>query len=197
MALPLTWPRRARNPDSGVVFGFFGGFRGEKGAGILAKAIPIFAQQYPEVRFIVHAPPGQSDPTLVRILERTKQVELIQRNFTDKETYFASLSRAACLLLAYDPEEYAIRTSGIFLEALGLGRLIVTTSGTWMETELKQYPGAGIIMPHFTARDLGDALREARQRMFDGTACSMMRKDVVSENSQGSFCSQLLRLMEQ
>jgi glycosyltransferase involved in cell wall biosynthesis len=129
--MPVRWPAVGALgvPEPGVVFGFFGGLRREKGAQLLAPAIASFAGRYPDARFIVHAPPG-SDRDAVRALELVPRVELIRKSFARKSDYFSCIGRARWILLPYDPEPYAERTSGIFIEALGLGVPVVITAGT-------------------------------------------------------------------
>jgi glycosyltransferase involved in cell wall biosynthesis len=133
---------------SGAVFGFFGGFRREKGAQLLAEAIPIFAARHQDVHFIIHAPTSESDPVATRALEHLPRVEIIRKSFDSKDGYFAAFSRARCVLLPYDPAKYAVRTSGILFEALGLGRLI-PPDHTWLAAELRKAQAQGFVMANF------------------------------------------------
>jgi glycosyltransferase involved in cell wall biosynthesis len=199
MPVPVRWPDRARvgAPERSVMFGFFGGLRREKGAELLAPAIASLAARYPDARFIVHAPRGQADPAIVRSLEALPQVELIRRSFTHKAHYFACLKRARWILLPYDPEPYALRTSGVFLEALGLGVPVVVTAGTWMAGELQSRDARGLTMADYSASALFDCLVEARHSMLAADdAPPMLDRDVIAEHSAAHFCSAMLHLMQ-
>jgi glycosyltransferase involved in cell wall biosynthesis len=197
MPVPVRWPTGASlgAPDPGVVFGFFGGLRREKGALLLAPAIAAFTSRYPGARFIVHAPPG-SDRDAVTSLRHLPQVELIGRSFARKADYFALVARARWILLPYDPEPYALRTSGIFIEALGLGIPVVVTPGTWMASEFRARGSPGLIMPDFSAAALAKCLEEARRAMLR-TNPAAPRPDhaVIAEHSSANFCNSILRLM--
>src|SRR5664279_1061037 len=124
------------------------------------------ASRYPEARFIVHAPPG-SDRDAVRALRRLPQVELIGKGFARKAEYFAAVARARWILLPYDPQPYEVRTSGIFIEALGLGIPVVVTPGTWMAAELRAHGGRGLVMAGYRADALTQCLEQAREMMLE------------------------------
>jgi glycosyltransferase involved in cell wall biosynthesis len=198
MPVPVRWPRHAIGPpDPGIVFGFFGGLRAEKGADILAAAVRTFAESYPDARFIIQAPPEESDAEIVATLSRLPRVELIPKSFTRKDAYFRSLGRAGWILLPYDPERYAIRTSGIFLEALGLGIPVVVTAGTWMARELQSSGARGVVMPAYTAPALHDCLEQARARMLAGRdEARIGDRPLIAEHSAATFCASIVRLME-
>lgn len=197
MPLPIRWPAMLSEsaPFSAPSFGFFGGLRNEKGASLLAAAIPRFAARYPDTRFIVHAPEWESDKAAIDVLRRVPSVELLSQNFRAKEDYFAALRRSACILLAYSPAAYALRTSGIFLEAIGLGQLVVTTAGSWMASELEQRPDVtGYIMAAFTVDALLDALERARRGMSEQPFIARPRLRIIEQNSPAAFCTALERL---
>ncbi len=194
--VPVRWPSASLGaPDPGVVFGFFGGLRRDKGALLLAPAIAAFTSRYPDARFIVHAPP-ESDREAVAALRLLPQVELNRRSFARKTNYFAHLARARCILLPYDPGPYALRTSGIFLEAVGLGIPVVVTAGTWMASELQARGSRGFLMKDFSAAALSDCLEEARQAMLrTNPAAPQPDHAMIEEHRPANFCNAILRLM--
>lgn len=196
LPLPTRWPDLSSPilPDPGVAFGFFGGLRAEKGASIIGHAIPEFVACYPDSRFLVHAPPLETDSSVISDLERLPQVELIQRNFETKEDYFKQFTRASCILLPYDPNEYAYRTSGILIEALGLGRLIITTKESWLSAEADRRGGNVIHMTSFTCDALFAALEAAHSFLKVNPLKPKINRDIISENSPAAFCSALVRL---
>jgi hypothetical protein len=198
LPLPIRWPDLNRSvlPDAGIVFGFFGGLRREKGASIIAQAIPAFAAEYPDTRFLVHAPRGESDSSAVSALAAVPQVELIRDNFAQKADYLQQFTRASCILLPYDPIEYAYRTSGILIEALGLGRLIVATKDCWLYAEAKRRGGTVIAMTDFTPTALLLSLRTARDYLTNQAIKTEINRDIIKENSPAAFCSALIQLAD-
>lgn len=52
----------------------------------------------------------------------------------DTEAYYRLLAAADIVLIPYDPERYHARSSGILVQAQCAGKVVVTSSGTWMET---------------------------------------------------------------
>lgn len=53
--------------------------------------------------------------------------------------YLSWMHTADLVALPYDPNVYAARTSGIFVEAITAGRMPLTTAGTWMAHELMRH----------------------------------------------------------
>jgi hypothetical protein len=197
MPVPVRWPAHGAlgAPERGIVFGFFGGLRREKGALLVAPAIAACANRYPEARFIVHAPPG-SDREAVRALRRLPQVELIAKSFVRKAEYFAAVARARWILLPYDPQPYEVRTSGILIEALGLGVPVIVSPGTWLAAELRARGGRGLVMADYSADALAACLAQAGQAMLE-TRSMTPQPDVamIAEHSPTNFCAAILRLM--
>jgi glycosyltransferase involved in cell wall biosynthesis len=194
MPLPLRWPDHVDLPAGpNPVFGFYGGLRNEKGARILAETIPVFIRQYPDTHFIVHAPKFESDEIAVCQLSNLSQVELIRSSFPRKSDYFAQMCRAHFVLLPYDPGPYAVRTSGIVLEALGLGRGVITTDGSWLAHELLKFSGAGVTMQSFSANALYNCLERAREMIASRSWKIDVNHEIMGHHNTAAFCDTLAR----
>jgi glycosyltransferase involved in cell wall biosynthesis len=197
--LPLAtrWPNldRIRAPEPGVVFGFFGGLRTEKGASLIARAVPEFAALHPDTKFLVHAPKAESDPSVVEALESVPQAQLICHNFSRKIDYLNEFARANCILCPYDPVAYAFRPSVVLLEALALGRLIITTRNSWCYTEVERHGGKLIPMSNFTSDALLSSLTEAHGLLRTQPIKPKINRQVVAENSPAAFCRALMQLV--
>jgi hypothetical protein len=193
----LRWPNldQIRMPEAGVVFGFFGGLRVEKGASLIARAVPEFAALHPDTRFLVHAPKAESEPSVVEALESVSRVELIRRNFSRKSDYFNEFARANCILVPYDPVEYACQPSGILLEALALDRLIITTRGSCCYTEAERHGGKLVPMSSFTSDALLSSLTEAHGLLCTQPIKPRINKEVIAENSPAAFCRAFMQLV--
>jgi len=199
LPMPVRWPNHVRVAPltSGPVFGFYGGLRPEKGSRILAEAVSSFLRRYPDAQFIVHAPrlPG-CDEIAAQQLSHLSQVELIRSDFRDKDAYFSQFCRAHFVLLPYDPAAYALRTSGILIEAIGLGRRVITTDGTWMANQLHKRPAAGVMMASYSAQALYDCLEVARDVVMEQPWIFDLDHEVMSSNAPSAYCAALLRAVE-
>lgn len=195
--VPIGWAgyEHSAAPEA-ETFGFFGGLREEKGARLLAPAFAEFSTRYPEARLIVQAPAGQSDDSAVRALQAVPGVTLIRSAFAGRARYFAALRRARWIVLPYDPAPYRMRTSGVFIEAIGLGIPVIVPAGTWMEDELRSRGVPGLVMPAYNAGALSEALAEARSAMqATGPAPPVPNTAVIAQYSAAAFCTEVRRLM--
>ena len=65
---------------------------------------------------------------------------LIFTDYTIDRTKFSELMlNVDLILLPYDSKEYSIKSSGIFVESIFSGNIVLTTENTWMAYELKKY----------------------------------------------------------
>lgn len=196
MPLPVLWPDDYVNdvlPGSGIVFGFYGGLRMEKGSRILSDAVLPFMDRHPDTKFIVQAPHLETDEIALRQLSINPRIEIIRTKFKTRNEYFSQLCRSHFILLPYDPCDYAGRTSTIFIEALGLGRPVITTDATWMAHQLRQRPtAAGLIMQSYSAAALYDCLEAAREAVMTGSWDFEFDRKIISDNSASAFCAALV-----
>jgi hypothetical protein len=72
------------------------------------------------------------------LLPDHSQIHLIPAEISRAE-YVQWMRQSNLILLPYSSIDYVHRTSGIFVEAVSLGALPVTTQGTWMAHELKKF----------------------------------------------------------
>lgn len=63
------------------------------------------------------------------------------------EEYANLLDRADAILLPYRIENYHSQTSGVFAEALAKGKPIITSRGTWMAAQVKQFKCGALFAP--------------------------------------------------
>jgi glycosyltransferase involved in cell wall biosynthesis len=198
LPLPVRWPNRRDThlTEPGVVFGFFGGLRPEKGSAIIAQTIPAFAARHPDTKFIIHAPPSGSDFPAAAALARVPQVELLQQTFAEKSDYFEQFVRANCILLPYDAVQYQHRTSAILIEAIGLGRPVITTKDSWLQVEAERRGGKVFAMNDFSSGALFDSLGAAREYLGTRRAEPSLKRDVIDECSPSAFCSAIVQLAD-
>jgi glycosyltransferase involved in cell wall biosynthesis len=68
----------------------------------------------------------------------SKNVELIDCSLTELE-YFQILNNSDIILLPYNSLSYYAQTSGIFTEALSMGKPVIVTKNTWMSIQLEKF----------------------------------------------------------
>jgi glycosyltransferase involved in cell wall biosynthesis len=106
--------------------------------------------------------------------------------------YYALLKRASVVLLPYLQHCYHSQTSGIFAEALALGKPVVVPRGTWMARQLRGY-GAGLTFVAGDPWSLSGAVVEAVDRVAELSAQARDRAAAwTRRHSAASFWEALL-----
>jgi len=197
LPVPLRWldVRDAAITPLHPAFGFFGGLRLEKGAGLLADALPGFAALHKDVRFVIHAPPEESDEAASRSISQAPGVSLLRTTFKDKRDYFKKILSVGCVLLPYDPASYAMRASGVLLEALAFGRMVITTKGTWLEEQVHKWRANSFVMSKFSADELTQCMAQARIALLSSVEAPHFDHEVVSKNNSDSFSAAVMSLV--
>lgn len=88
------------------------------------------------------------------------QVTLIAGT-VDNDAYAALLHQADILLLPYAPEFYGWASSGIFSEAMSLGKVMVVTERTWPAQQLEKFGAGGVTFKNCDAASIADAIGRA------------------------------------
>lgn len=78
-------------------------------------------------------------------LERLGNCRLFDKQFDDAE-YEAFVRRSDVMLIPYLTDNYHVQTSGIYAEAVSLGKPTVVSMGTWMADQVRRH-GGGIAVP--------------------------------------------------
>lgn len=86
----------------------------------------------------------------------SRNVSFIKSALSSEE-YRQLLESVDVVLLPYWHDVYNARTSGIFLEAIAAGKVIIATEDTWMADELSKY-GAGLLTGDQDPRSLASAI---------------------------------------
>ena len=123
----------------GLVVGILGSSRSYKGSLDAVKALVELenghADLASDLTLLLHAF-GEQKKEIIEAAAALKTIKLILRTEPlSKEEYDADLIRTDLFLLNYDPSMYARNTSGIFLEAMCLGKDAIVSRGTWMAYE--------------------------------------------------------------
>lgn len=166
--------RRARRAaDAPVAFGYFGEAREEKGfllmPDIVEKAIERFGAD--KVRFLIQvstAPVNDTQPIkdararLVDLARRPANAGAIKLHdeFSDMASYYGAMAGCDVILIPYSQKAYAVRGSGVTLEAFHLGCPVVVTDGTDMATT---FAGEACVVAPYTANGFVERCGELLQ----------------------------------
>lgn len=176
---------------------YLGSARTEKGFPFVVEAIEKYlaTETRQDVCFTLQITPQILGYTydIAQAVKRLKsnsdtRLNLIE-NLQTKAEYQSSVLKSDVLLLCYDKERYAVRSSGIVLEALTNGKNIISTKGTF---------------PHFIAGEAGigidtidDFIRgvttiaDNRERYEE--LAKLRSADILNGNSSTAFCDELTR----
>ena len=163
-----TAPKSALLPAHGldglrqVCFATLGNPRVDKGFLDVLAAVTIIAASPDAKRFryVIQAnDPGYGiEPTLGTFIDHAPDGTCFITSLMDPETYFATLFSADIVVLPYWVSVYEGRTSGVFVEAVSAGKVVICSAGTWMADELHSW-GAGVICEERNPQSLAAAMR--------------------------------------
>ncbi len=117
------------------VIGYLGNSRKEKGLKHLLMAFGAIQYEYKAyIQFDLFSSYNhreKKNKELINSIDLNKNIHIVSGYLSD-EKYFQLFNKIDIILLPYQPEEYRLRSSGIFSEAIGLGKIIVTHRDTLM-----------------------------------------------------------------
>ncbi len=173
--LPIPYVKKNRvcseKKKSGTLVSYLGEARVEKGFHLLPLAIEcvLSMQNFKNVHFLIQVISHEHNDELLIKKTKTKlrllsknhdNIQLIERSLTGEE-YQDFLSNSDILLLPYSQKAYQSRTSGIFAEGMGLGKLMVVPEKTWMHKQILQYGGIAMEFESENSSSLADAIRNS------------------------------------
>jgi glycosyltransferase involved in cell wall biosynthesis len=156
----------ARPPGAPLRFVSLGNARDEKGYVEILDAIRLLraSGELDGLEFVLQsndATPDVQAAIDAFSLECPANVTLLRESLSP-EQYTAQLMAADAVLVPYWREIYRDRTSGVFLESLAAGKVVVATSDTWMSDELERY-GAGVLVDDHDPGAIAAAIRTVRR----------------------------------
>ncbi len=194
--LAVTWEPSALGPRATErpTVAFVGGLRDEKGFAQLSDAIERVTG---DVRWRAQAAPHA-------LADEARRVEFVSRVTgaggvcheapLDHADYAALLRAADICVCPYEPSRYAMRTSGVVIEAIGLGATPVVPGGTWLAAFVRD-AGVGEIYEPYTAAALADAIdRVVAQWGERRAAAADVAPAVREEHAPEAVAKRLLEL---
>jgi hypothetical protein len=156
-------PRAATAGMNPMVVSFVGGARRERGAALLPEIVKRCAS--PDVQFFIQVR-AEADPTfnpnILRALSGQPHVR-VHNGAMPREDYYDVIANSVSLI-AYEPESYRWRDSGVYHEAKLLDAPALVTAGTWMEDDVKTL-GNGLVIDAFTADAVVDCIMRAQREL--------------------------------
>jgi glycosyltransferase involved in cell wall biosynthesis len=150
-------------------FVYLGEAREEKGIHLIYEALRRRLPELEGIRFTIQC--GRPE-LLGDLLEEWRrelpEVDFIGRNLTEAE-YLSLLAGADAVLVPYQPGIYDVRTSHVFLEAVGAGKPVMITAGTWMDLELSRLGHTGVKAAVFSPDGVSDGLMALASQWRDLT----------------------------
>lgn len=148
---------------------FIGDGRREKGLTLLSRAILDFIPKQSEVSFVIqHANPRGYCAAEARNLEKmvaelsNREDVLVLFGPLSIEAYPGLVHSIDAVILPYDPAHYDRRASMVFAEAASLGKPIIASKGTWMDSEIKKQHASGILFGRNHLDSAADAIHLAK-----------------------------------
>lgn len=176
---------------------FLGEGRPEKGFHLLPDALSALLARHPEVRLTLQTGPRfDVDPRVVgRWRALSPHVSIVGGPLPPGH-YDDLLLSSDIVLVTYDPDFYARRTSLIFWEAIGAGKVTLTTRGTHMHRQLQSMGIGDICAETFSS----EAITDGVQRLLAdwprlAERARRAAPDVRQQHNPGRFVDELLAAM--
>lgn len=158
------------SPSTGLCVGYVGDARESKGFNLLPGALRDLLVKAPATthfvvqmswpsqgRGLAEAPSGVAELEALATAHPSR-IKLIRHKLGPDE-YWRTINALDVVLLPYSTPFYREATSGIFAEALHLGKVVVVSSDTWMAHELRRSEGGTV----HRRGDAGDLVAQTLQ----------------------------------
>ena len=145
---------------------FLGHSQQRKGSDLIGFVVPKVLERYPDCRFFLQANPESWERRWRDEIGPVAMARVqIHRGEMSQEEYQSAMSRADLVLLPYLPAGYALQTSGVFSEAMAMGKVSVIPDGTWMAAMARKHGGGAVMFPRFEVAAIAEASCRALQAL--------------------------------
>ncbi len=163
--LPLTIEResRAAAPGARLCCAYLGHASPLKGVDLMPGLIAAFRNAADAPRFVVQLYPNDAstEPLDQALSALPADRTTIIRGPVEREAYLRLLDEADIVLLPYSAQLYGWASSGILVEALSLGKVVVAPEDTWLSRQAQRYNAGCQTFRDHTPAGLAAALRQA------------------------------------
>lgn len=154
---------RAVDPDRPVVVSILGSSREEKGWLLIPGIVRLCTATNPKLSFFIQVTPENMARSWKGSYEEMRAMANVEFHLgpaTETE-YVEFVRRSDIVLLPYDYRAWTGRTSGVFADATGFGKVTVVPRGTWMAEQLDGDRGAGTVFEQQTPESVASAVGRA------------------------------------
>jgi glycosyltransferase involved in cell wall biosynthesis len=126
-------PRGPQATDRAPLIVILGHMHLRKGANLVGGIVRDVVQQHATCHFLLQANPRSWEEIWRNEIGplNTERV-LVHRGEMTQEEYQTWLHHADLVLMPYSPAHYTLQTSGVFSEAMALGKPCIVPEGTWL-----------------------------------------------------------------
>ncbi|EWY35791.1 hypothetical protein N825_34310 [Skermanella stibiiresistens SB22] len=163
LPIPIRYPilkaeHKRRRDGARPRFVYLGEAREEKGIHLIVDALRRRSPALDGIDFTIQC--GRHE-LLGTLLDEWRtdlpDVDFIDRGLPEDD-YLGLLASADAVLVPYRPDIYDVRTSHIYLEAVGAGKPVLITAGSWMDLETVRLGHVAVRAAAFTVDAVEDAL---------------------------------------
>lgn len=167
------------NPQQ-ITFGFLGDGRFEKGLLLVLETIKFKNDFINKYIIQMITPRGYPDKKLIQLNEfikevkKRKNVNIIDGPLSPTE-YLRIFKSIDVLLLPYHPKSYDARVSGIFIEGVLKGKLLIAPYNTWLASEIKKLKTGECFKYKSSQKETVKSIIEAMNRVENKIHCCRLR----------------------
>lgn len=135
-----------------------------RGNHFISKIIENVLSKFSDVEFTIQVK-ADAESDAARTMLAIPEVYAMRVNYLfgtlSPDDYVSTMQAADIVLLPYMPAYYSFGSSGVFTEAAALGKVLVVTAGTTMETTASNFDLGAVIASEYTAESFSDAIGTA------------------------------------
>ena len=192
----------ARGPEkTGLNILYIGNVSIYRGCTFIPTIIDGVLSLFPDVLFTIQVQ-AEIDSDIARTMtaiskDYSSQVQFIFGTLAPDD-YLITMKDSDIILLPYKPSYYSHGSSGVFTEAAALGKVIVVTAGTVMETVANDFDLGAVISLDYTAEAFVAALNTAILDFEELNRKALVSGDVfAAANSPEAFIEKMLSAMSE
>lgn len=185
-------------PGRAPVIVYLGHTQPRKGSDLAGAVVRGVLEQHASCRFLLQANPECWEKCWWDDIGPVgKDRVLIHRGEMNQKEYQNAIGSSDLVLLPYRWESYALQTSGVFSEAMALGKVSIVPEGTWMADMARIHGGGAVLFHRHEVGSIVEACLKALESLPHLTA-DAQRISMVWRETMGmkAFVQQILDAAE-
>lgn len=128
------------------------------------------------------------------LLKPSKNLKFLRSNMKRNDYISLFNNENNIIILPYSDPSYKYRTSGIFLEAISLGKLVFVSNGTFMADELKKHGLRSLVIDDWSNKDLISKVNLLRSDKNLTKLLLKMKNSYLREHGVNSYYKKLKQI---